>query len=237
MRSSHPWRRSAMSPRRIGLAVLALALTVGLTGCLAGVINGYFSGMTKELQEHGVGAEATILKVWDTGWTVNDDPVIGMHVEVRPSNGSAFEATIKKTLISRIDLPQFQPGRVVPVRYDPKDSTIVAVDFGGEAAAPDPGRPPSPILGVAIRSLNDQEKTGLERGGGALVLAVTEGLPAAASGIRPGDILLAIDGIPTADAQTLRKVLSLVAGRSVSVDLDRAGERLSVTVQLNPATQ
>jgi PDZ domain len=118
-------------------AAILFAMTVGLTGCISGI----FSGMTKELREHGVSAEATILKVWDTGWTVNDGPVIGMRVEVRPSDGPAFEATIKKTLISRIDIPQFQPGTVVPVRFDPKDRTVVAVDFGGQAAAGKSGNP------------------------------------------------------------------------------------------------
>lgn len=116
--------------KRVALAGALLALT-GLSGC----VSGYFTGMTKELQEHGVAAEATILKVWDTGWTVNNDPVIGMRVEVRPREGSAYEATIGKTMISRIDLPQFQPGKVIPVRYDPANRAAVAVDFEGEAAS------------------------------------------------------------------------------------------------------
>jgi S1-C subfamily serine protease len=129
MKSPNPKRRPGW------LAAPLLAMTVGLTGCISGMVNQYFSGMTKELQEHGVSAEATILKVWDTGWTVNEDPVVGMEVEVRPPEGPVFEATIKKTLISRIDLPQFQPGRVVPVRYDPKNPAVVAVDFGGQVAS------------------------------------------------------------------------------------------------------
>ncbi len=120
--------------KRVPLALLLLATVAGLTGCLTG----YFTGMNRELREHGVSAEAAILKVWDTGWTVNNDPVIGMRVEVRPSGAAAYEATIPKTLISRIDLPQFQPGQVVPVRYDPSNPADVAVDFSGEATASGP---------------------------------------------------------------------------------------------------
>jgi membrane-associated protease RseP (regulator of RpoE activity) len=217
----------------VRLAAILLSLTVALTGCLAGMINEHFSGMTKDLQEHGVSAEATILKIWDTGWTVNNSPVIGMQVEVRPPDGPAFEATIKKTMISRIDLPQFQPGKVVPVLYDPKDLAVVAVDFGGEAAESE--NAPPPILGVAIRSLNEEEKARFNRTEGALVLAVTEGLPAAAAGIRRGDILLTFDGKPVADADALRALVGSAAGRSVAIDLDRDGRPLTVTVQLNPA--
>jgi hypothetical protein len=33
-----------------------------------------------------------------------------------------------KCLISRLDVPQFQPGRTIPVRYDPADHTRVGID-------------------------------------------------------------------------------------------------------------
>jgi hypothetical protein len=91
--------------------------------------------MSKELQQNGVSATARILEIWDTGWTINDNPVIGMRVEVQPTDLPAFEATIKKTAISRIAVPQFQPGNVIPVRFDPKDPTVVAVDFEGATSS------------------------------------------------------------------------------------------------------
>jgi len=100
---------------------------VGLTGCF-----GTFFGTTmpKNLREHGIAAKATVLQIWDTGWTVNDSPVIGMRVEVRPLDRSTFESTIKRYIISRLEVPQFQPGRVIQVRFDPDDHTAVAVDSG-----------------------------------------------------------------------------------------------------------
>lgn len=342
------------------LGVLLLAMAAGLTGCVSGV----FTGMTKELREHGVTAEATILKIWDTGWTVNEDPVIGMRVEVRPPDGPVFEATIAKTLISRIDLPQFQPGKVVPVRYDPTNRAVVAVDFEGQAASGGTGNPyhdsfvraPSgaafqppqalnvylgtgdsaadevalvengyallgasaveggsdlqqaiaqgkeigaavvvvyghfdvpggstltvlpfqarsldatergqssrslsvdesivpkltaseraafyfarmrpPILGVGLRALNDQERALLNLKAGVAVIAVTEGSPAEAAHIQRGDIIVAIDGKPTADLTGVPALLKSVAGRKVGFDLMRAGTPVSVDVQLNPA--
>ncbi len=107
--------------------MLLVATWLALTGCL-----GTFFGTTMpaDLRDHGVAAKATILKMWDTGWTVNDDPVVGMRVEVQPDTGAAFQATIKHYTISRIASAQPRIGQVIPVRFDPADPTIVAVDSG-----------------------------------------------------------------------------------------------------------
>jgi hypothetical protein len=83
---------------------------------------------TRRLQEAGVPANARILEIWDTGITVNDDPVIGMRVEIDRPDGTAYPATIPKSLISRLDVPRFQPGATVSVRIDPQDPAIVALD-------------------------------------------------------------------------------------------------------------
>ena len=83
---------------------------------------------TKALQETGVAAEAVIVRIWDTGITVNEDPVIGMEVEVYPAEGEPWRATIPKSLISRLDIPRFQPTQTVKVRFDPQDPSLVALD-------------------------------------------------------------------------------------------------------------
>jgi hypothetical protein len=79
------------------------------------------------LQKSGVQAEATILEVTDTRWTVNEIyPVIKLRLEVRPPDGQPFQVETKE-VINRVDIPQFQPGAVVPVMYDPKDPENVSV--------------------------------------------------------------------------------------------------------------
>ena len=83
---------------------------------------------TRRLQETGVPASARILEIWDTGITVNNDPVIGMRVEVDRTDGTAYPAVIPKSLISRLDVPRFQPGATVSVRVDPQDPAKVALD-------------------------------------------------------------------------------------------------------------
>ncbi len=122
---------------------LALLACLSVVGC-SGLMHAFGGGMTPELQQSGVFATAQILEIWDTGWTINDDPVIGMRVRVQPSDRPDFEATIQKTTVSRIAVAQFQPGAVIPVRFDPSNPALVAVDPSGrpsEASTPSSGNP------------------------------------------------------------------------------------------------
>lgn len=121
----------SMSRRIRPLLLLAGVAVASCTGMLAGL----GVGMPEELRQRGISAPAEILSIWDTGWTINDDPVIGMSVQVRPADRPPFEATIEKTAISRIAVPQFQPGQAVMVRFDPLNPAIVAVDFAPPAPA------------------------------------------------------------------------------------------------------
>lgn len=107
--------------------LFALLLAALLAGC---AVADRMSGVSeaKRLQEAGTHATARILKLWDTGITVNDDPVIGLEVEIAREDGSVYTATIPKSLISRLDVPQFQPGMSVGVRIDPQNPAKVAID-------------------------------------------------------------------------------------------------------------
>ena len=67
-------------------------------------------------------------RVYIDGALMYDDPVIGMDVEVRPAEGEPWRATIPKSLISRLDIPQFQPGQIVHVRYDAQERSRVGLD-------------------------------------------------------------------------------------------------------------
>ena len=108
---------------------IALLLATALLGACASVMTSFGGGMTDELRANGLLARAEILEIWDTRWTINDDPVIGMRVRVAAVDRLPYEARIEKTTISRLDVPQFQPGKVVLVRYDPERPEVVAVEF------------------------------------------------------------------------------------------------------------
>ncbi len=105
-----------------GLAILALLAGCALVDRVSGVSE------ARRIQQSGVPASARIVEIWDTGMTVNDGPVIGMRVEISRPDGSVYSATIPKSLISRLDIPRFQPGATVPVRIDPQNPDRVALD-------------------------------------------------------------------------------------------------------------
>ena len=56
------------------------------------------------------------------------------------------------------------------------------------------------------------------------VVEVVQGSPAAASGLRPGDLVLAVDGVPLGDAQSLqRRLLGDAVGRRLEITVLRNG--------------
>ena len=84
-------------------------------------------GKQRKLQRTGLAAEATILEVRETGWTVNNIyPVVKLKLEVRPPGSQPYQAEVQ-TLIGRLDVPQYQPGTVVAVKYDPRHPSDVAL--------------------------------------------------------------------------------------------------------------
>jgi hypothetical protein len=110
---------------RIAGIMLLVSVTAG--GCaLANRMSGVSDA--KALQETGEPAEATILEIWDTGMTVNDDPVVRFLLEVHPAGKPGYQAETKLR-ISRLAISRFQPGAVVPVRIDPGHPKHVALDI------------------------------------------------------------------------------------------------------------
>jgi hypothetical protein len=82
---------------------------------------------SSQLMKSGVSAQAQILKVWQTGMYVNEQPQIGMILQVQPTDGTApFQAEAKK-VVSMIQIPQFQPGGMLEVKYDPANPKAVAI--------------------------------------------------------------------------------------------------------------
>ena len=93
---------------------------------------------------------------------------------------------------------------------------------------------PRPRYG--IERVNEQhipvtDEVAQERGlpvGGALVLEVAPGSPADLAGVRPGDVVVAADGLPI--ERDHRLVTALAGGAPVTLDLARNGEPFTVTL-------
>jgi hypothetical protein len=120
----------AMLSRRIRqwAPVLLLLAAGAVAGAGCGIVDHYTGEKeNRQIRASGVPAEATVVQIWDTGVTVNDDPVVGFLLDVKPESGAAFQAKTK-ALVSRLAVPRVQPGARLRVFYDPKDTTRVAID-------------------------------------------------------------------------------------------------------------
>jgi hypothetical protein len=107
--------------------VLTVALGLGAGFCFvsAGIIGGMSNIWT---EAKGFDAEAEILSVNDTGTRINDNPVISFSLRVRPVSQPPFVGTARRT-ISMIELPQYQPGKSVKVKYVPGKEHVAIVGF------------------------------------------------------------------------------------------------------------
>ena len=114
--------------RRSGAAIITL---IALSACFAcvSIIDSFTGGdTTREIRENGLPAKGTVLKIWETGVRVNDNPVVGFLLEIRAEEMAPYKAETK-ALISILWIPQIQPGVVLPVKYDPEDPSRIALDI------------------------------------------------------------------------------------------------------------
>jgi serine protease Do len=84
-------------------------------------------------------------------------------------------------------------------------------------------------LGVAVRPLTPQERSGTSLTHGLLVQNASG--PAASAGIQPGDVILAVNGRPVSSVEQLRDVIAK-AGNSVALLIQRDNAQIFVPVDL-----
>ncbi len=70
--------------------------------------------------KNGVTAQARVMKVWDTGVSINDNPQVGLLLHITPSTSAAFDAEAK-TIVSRLNAALVQPGITAEIKYDPQN--------------------------------------------------------------------------------------------------------------------
>lgn len=111
-------------------AVLGRMIVVGVLLVSACSFIGRITGEkeAREIRAIGEPARAKVLRIWDTGITVNENPVVGFLLEVYPEGGATYQAETK-AIISRLDIPQIQPGAILPVKFDPDNPSRVALDI------------------------------------------------------------------------------------------------------------
>jgi serine protease Do len=111
-----------------------------------------------------------------------------------------------------------------------KDVTVTIGAFPGAKLASDESNASQVKLGVAVRALTSDERRQASVAGGLLVEQVTG--PAAAAGIQPGDVILALNGQPLTAADQLKDRLAHT-GDSVALLIQRNNQQIFVPVDLN----
>ncbi|RQH02067.1 trypsin-like peptidase domain-containing protein [Paraburkholderia dinghuensis] len=88
---------------------------------------------------------------------------------------------------------------------------------------------PRPRLGVAVRQLSDDEAAQIGVDGGVLVARASG--PAAAAGVSPGDVILAVNGVEVSNVEQLQQTIADARGK-VSIVVYRDGQQLTLKAQL-----
>lgn len=86
----------------------------------------------KELLQSGTQANGKIVELWDTGITINNQPQVGMKIQYRTISGQTIVAEIKM-VISRLETSYYQPGVSCVVRYNPNNTSSIAIESIGGA--------------------------------------------------------------------------------------------------------
>jgi len=117
-------------------------------------------GLSAGSIKNGVTAQGTILRTWDTGTTINDNPVVGFALNVTPTTEPAFQVEMKQ-IVSRIQIGAFLPGAQVQVMYDPNDHKKVKIQsvLGMPGMASAPGAVPSANAQQVEQMLLAKEQT------------------------------------------------------------------------------
>jgi hypothetical protein len=134
-----------MKMSTIGWIGLAIGLIGGLAGLAVGIMVGavivsiffliywfFFKPIitSNRILKTGEHRNGKILEVWDTNVTINNNPQIGLLVEVKDKYGKTYQ-TKTKMVISRLQVGDVRPGQAVTVRVDPQNEQKIAIESFG----------------------------------------------------------------------------------------------------------
>jgi hypothetical protein len=115
----------------VAAIVLILLVTIVPTLLMTRKIFGGIAGnlqQTQTLLATGEAAQAKILRMWDTGTTLNGNPQIGLLLEIHALNRTPYQVETT-CFVSRLRIPQVQPGATVNVKIDPQNPANVALQL------------------------------------------------------------------------------------------------------------
>ena len=167
----------------------------------------------------------------DYGYFIQTD------ASINPGNSGGALVDVKGRLIGVNTMIYSRSGGSVGIGYAiPSNMTRVVLDSAAKG-----DRVERPWLGASFQSVSSDiaESLGLDRPRGAMVTAVTEKSPAEKSGLKLGDVVLAVDGRPIDNPDGLGYRLDTIGvGKSAKITvLSRGKEReFGVTLIAPPET-
>jgi hypothetical protein len=76
--------------------------------------------------KNGIDGKAEVLKVWDTGVSINDDPQVGLLLELTSPGGAPIQVEARH-VVSRLSVAHVQPGVMALIYYDPANLKHIEV--------------------------------------------------------------------------------------------------------------
>ncbi len=207
---NYPFVSFAKAQPRIGDWVVAIGNPFGLGGTVtAGIVSAEGRDIGNGPYDQFLQIDAPINKGNSGGPTFNlQGQVVGVNTAIfSPSGGSVGIG---------FDIPATTV-----------DSVVNALEHGGSVSRG--------FLGVSIQSVDDSlaEGLGMKKPQGALIDNTTAGTPAAAAGLKAGDVITALNGEPVKDASDLtRRVGALKPGEKVELGYIRDGSEMTASVTL-----
>lgn len=121
-----------MASMGIVITIVVVVFTLAITGASLFFVFKLLGGLHKAAQQEqqllasGAPAQGQIVSVQQTGTYINHQPQVQIVVYVTPPGGQPYQAQLLK-ILSMVEIPQYQPGMQVQVRYDPTHPTRVAI--------------------------------------------------------------------------------------------------------------
>ncbi|KLK90475.1 serine peptidase [Microvirga vignae] len=207
---NYPYVHLAEATPRVGEWVVAIGNPFGLGGTVtAGIVSARGRDIGESQYDDFLQIDAPINKGNSGGPTFNlDGKVVGVNTAIySPSGGSV--------------------GLAFAIPSDTVQSVIAQLEKGGKVTRG--------YLGVHIQPLSKEmaDGLGLSMDKGALVDDTEDGTPAANAGLKPGDVITAINGEAIADAREMsRKIAALGPGSKAELTYFRNGKQQTTSVQI-----
>jgi serine protease Do len=161
----------------------------------------------------------------------NYTPFIQTDVPVNPGNSGGPLFNLQGEVIGIDSMIYSQTGGFQGLSFAiPINEAIKVKDALIKTGHVDRGR-----LGVTVQGMNQTlaNSFGMKSPEGALVSSVEPGGPAAKAGLQPGDVIIALNGVPVTDSTSLpSQVAGLAPGASAKVTVwrDKGSKDLSATI-------